>query len=166
VARSCASHGIEVWGTGRTDAGRGIEGLSRYIEHAELREALAAVDALVLSCPLTQSTRGLIGREEIASMRRGAIIVNVARGQVVDEPAMIDALAEGQLGGAVLDVAAIEPLPAGSPLWGFDNVLISPHSASTVAAENGRIVDIFLDNLGRFLDGRPLINLFDPARGY
>jgi glyoxylate/hydroxypyruvate reductase len=166
VARSCASLGVEVWGMGRTDAARGIEGLSRYVEHAGLRQALGAVDALVLSCPLTRSTRGLIGRDEIASMRRGAIIVNVARGQVVDEPAMIEALADGHLGGAVIDVAAIEPLPQESPLWGLDNVLISPHSASTVAAENGRIIDIFLDNLGRFLDGRPLMNLFDTARGY
>jgi glyoxylate/hydroxypyruvate reductase A len=122
--------------------------------------------AIVDQNPLTQSTRGLIGRDEIAAMRRGAIIVNVARGQVVDEPAMIEALADGRLGGAVLDVAAIEPLPPGSPLWGFDNVLISPHSASTVAAENGRIIDVLLDNLARFLDGRPLINLFDAARGY
>ena len=99
-------------------------------------------------------------------MRRGAIIVNVARGRVIDEPAMIEALADGRLGGAALDVAWIEPLPAESPLWGLDNVLISPHSASTVATENVRIVDIFLDNLGRFLEGRSLVNLFDAERGY
>ena len=79
---------------------------------------------------------------------------------------MIEALADGRLGGAALDVAAVEPLPPENPLWGLDNVLISPHSASTVAAENGRIMDLFLENLGRFLEDRPLINLFDATRGY
>ena len=93
---------------------------------------------------------------------------NAARGRAggVDEPAMIEALADGRLGGAALDVAAVEPLPSQNPPWGLDNVLISPHSASTVAAENGRIMDLFLENLGRFLEDRPLINLFDATRGY
>jgi glyoxylate/hydroxypyruvate reductase A len=166
VAAACAPFGIEVWGMGRTTPSVTPEGLHRYIEPDGLRGALAEVDALILACPLTSRTRNLIGREEISLMRRGALLINIARGQVVDEQAMIDALAGGWLGGAALDVAAVEPLPAESPLWTLGNVLISPHSASTVAAENSRIVDIFLDNLGRFLDGRPLRNLFDAERGY
>jgi glyoxylate/hydroxypyruvate reductase A len=84
----------------------------------------------------------------------------------VNEPAMIDALRSGRIKGAALDVFAVEPLPTDSPMWELPNVLISPHSASTVSAENGRIVDIFLDNLGRFLEGRPLRNRFEAERGY
>jgi phosphoglycerate dehydrogenase-like enzyme len=166
VVAACAAFGMEVWGMGRTAPRADIEGLRRVIARDGLERALGEVDALVLACPLTDLTRNLIGRREIAAMRRGAIIVNVARGRVIDEPAMIEALADGRLGGAALDVAWIEPLPAESPLWGLDNVLISPHSASTVATENVRIVDIFLDNLGRFLEGRSLVNLFDAERGY
>jgi phosphoglycerate dehydrogenase-like enzyme len=166
VAAACTPFGIEVWGMGRTTPKVMPEGLHRCIEPRGLRAALAEVDALVLACPLTRQTRNLIGREEIALMRQGALLINIARGQVVDEPAMIAALTDGRLGGAALDVAAVEPLPVESPLWSLGNVLISPHSASTVAAENSRIVDIFLDNLGRFLDGRPLRNLFDAERGY
>jgi phosphoglycerate dehydrogenase-like enzyme len=166
LAKACAYLGVEVWGMARTDANHRASGVSRSVARPDLRQALGEVDGLVLACPLTDSTRGLIGPDDIAAMRPGAIIVNVARGPVIDEPAMIAALANGRLGGAVLDVAAVEPLPPDSPLWALDNVIISPHSASTVTAENGRIVDIFLDNLGRFLDGRPLINLFDGERGY
>jgi len=85
---------------------------------------------------------------------------------VIDEPALIAALGSGRLAGAALDVFEEEPLPAESPLWSLPNVLISPHSASTVGAENRRIVDLFLANLERWLDGRPLLNRFEPARGY
>jgi glyoxylate/hydroxypyruvate reductase A len=84
----------------------------------------------------------------------------------VDEPALIRALASGHVRGAALDVFATEPLPDDSPMWDLPNVIVSPHSASTVAAENRRIVDIFLENLQRFLDGRPMVNAFDRSRGY
>ena len=133
---------------------------------ARLDGALAAADALVLACPLTEQTRGLIGAARLGALPPGAILVNVARGAVVDEPALVEALRSGHLRGAALDVFAEEPLPAASPLWDLPNVLVSPHSASTLADENRRIVDLFLDNLERFLDGRPLRNRFDPARGY
>ena len=103
---------------------------------------------------------------ELAAMPEGALLVNVARGPVVDEPALVQALRDGRLGGAALDVAEVEPLPGNSPLWDLPNVLISPHSASTVEAENRRIVDIFLANLQRYLEGLPLLNRFDRTRGY
>jgi len=93
-------------------------------------------------------------------------VVNISRGQVIDEDALIAALRDGHLGGACLDVFATEPLPASSPLWGMANVIISPHSASTVAAENGLLTDLFTDNLRRWLDGRPLCNVYDRAAGY
>jgi phosphoglycerate dehydrogenase-like enzyme len=93
-------------------------------------------------------------------------VVNLARGQVIDEDAMIDALASGHLGGACLDVFATEPLPPSSPLWDLDNVIISPHSASTAEAENGLITELFCTNLRRWLDGAPLRNVFSRSAGY
>ncbi len=92
--------------------------------------------------------------------------MNIARGAVLDEPALIDALAAGRLGGAVLDVFATEPLPVESPLWELPNVLVSPHSASTLATENDTLVDLFCDNLRRHLAGAAPTNLFDADRGY
>ncbi len=90
----------------------------------------------------------------------------MSRGQVVDEQALTAALHGGHLGGACLDVFETEPLPASSPLWAMDNVLVSPHSASTVDAENRLITDLFIDNLGRWLAGSPLRNVYDRAAGY
>ncbi|HEX5077933.1 MAG TPA: D-2-hydroxyacid dehydrogenase, partial [Geminicoccaceae bacterium] len=165
IARRLAALDLEVWGARRTP-GPPPEAVSRVLPLDDLGAVLGLVDVLVLACPLTPATRGLIGAAELAAMPGGALLVNVARGQVVDEQALIQALRSGRLGGAALDVAEVEPLPDDSPLWDLPNVLISPHSASTVHAENHRIVDIFLANLRRYLGGEPLINRFDPARGY
>jgi phosphoglycerate dehydrogenase-like enzyme len=99
-------------------------------------------------------------------MRAGSVLVNISRGPVVDEEALVSALRTGHLGGACLDVFAAEPLPAGSPLWDLPNVIISPHSAATVAAENGLITDLFIDNLRRWMAGRPLRNRYDRTAGY
>lgn len=166
IARSCAALGVEVWGMRRTATPDRPEGVSRIVTRAELRGALAEVDALVLACPITAETRGLIGRAEIACLPPRAVIVNVARGGVIDQAAMTEALRDGRLAGAALDVAEVEPLPPDDPLWSLPNVIISPHSASTVAEENGRITDIFVKNLRRFLDGAPMLNRFEAARGY
>ncbi len=111
-----------------------------------LHAALARADALVVTVPHTPETEGLIDAEALSVMPRGAAVVNIGRGAVINEPALIAALRSGAIGFAALDVTATEPLPADSPLWDLENVLISPHSASTVEAENGRIVDIFARN--------------------
>ncbi|WP_460451101.1 D-2-hydroxyacid dehydrogenase [Alsobacter sp. SYSU BS001988] len=166
AARQCASFGMEVWASRRSEGGDLPEGVSRWVRQDDLRAALPQVDALVLACPLTPQTRLLIGAAEIEALKPGAVLVNIARGGVVDEPALIRALASGHVRGAALDVFATEPLPDDSPMWDLPNVIVSPHSASTVAAENRRIVDIFLENLQRFLDGRPMVNAFDRSRGY
>ncbi|WP_293862786.1 D-2-hydroxyacid dehydrogenase [uncultured Alsobacter sp.] len=166
AARQCAAFGMDVWGTRRSPGGEMPEGVTRWVAQSEIRAALPHVDALVLSCPLTEETKGLIGAADIAALKPGAVIVNIARGQVIDEPAMTAALASGHIRGAALDVFATEPLPKDNPLWDMPNVIVSPHSASTVDAENHRIVDLFLDNLQRFRDGRPMRNQFDAARGY
>jgi phosphoglycerate dehydrogenase-like enzyme len=99
-------------------------------------------------------------------LKPGAVLINIARGAVVDEPALIDALRSGRLEAAALDVAAEEPLPAGSPLWDLPNVLVSPHSASTVVTENARLTDLFCENLRRYIRGDPLLNVFDRTRLY
>jgi glyoxylate/hydroxypyruvate reductase len=166
IAVKLAALDLEVWGIRRSVGGSCPAGVAQVLPLARLDGALAVVDALVLACPLTEQTRGLLGAARLGALPPGAILVNVARGAVVDEPALIEALRSGHLRGAALDVFAEEPLPAASPFWDLPNVLVSPHSASTLADENRRIVDLFLDNLERFLDRRPLRNRFDPARGY
>ena len=166
VTATFAALGVEVWGLGRDGGRYDIDGLSRVIGRAELDEALPGTDLLILCCPLTPQTEGLIGREQLALLPPHAVLVNISRGQVVDQAALIDQLAAGRLGGACLDVFTPEPLPADSPLWGMDNVLVSPHSASTVATENTLLTELFLDNLERLADGRPLRNRYEPERGY
>ena len=119
-----------------------------------LHDRLAQADALVVTVPHTPQTDSIIDRAAFAAMKPGGVFVNIARGQVVDEAALIDSLRSGHLGFAALDVAAKEPLPPESPLWDMANVLISPHSASTVRAENSLITDIFCQNLRLYLAGR------------
>lgn len=166
TAEKLAALGVEVIGAVRPNGTRSGPGVSRVVEFDRIIDVIGEVHSVVLTCPLTDLTRGLISAECIAAMRSDAVIVNIARGQVVDEHAMIAELQAGALGGAALDVSSVEPLPDDSPLWDLPNVLISPHSASTVADENDRIVDIFCENLRRYLDGRPLVNAYDPTLGY
>jgi glyoxylate/hydroxypyruvate reductase len=166
VARLLSAAGVDVRGVGRPGRDYDVPGVSSYLADTELDSALPGADALILACPLTERTRHLIGRRQLRLLPRGSVLVNVSRGQVVDEDALIDALRSGHLGGACLDTFTVEPLPAGSPLWGLDNVLVCPHSASTVAAENRLLTDLFTDNLRRWLDGGPLRNTYDRAAGY
>ena len=120
----------------------------------------------MLAAPHTPETEGAIGRAELALLPAGAVLVNVGRGALVDEPALVEALRSGHLGGAALDVFQEEPLPAQSPLWTMPNVLVSPHSASTSDRENARLTDLFCRNLRAFLAGEPLENVLDTARLY
>jgi len=166
VARLLAAAGVEVCGAGRPGRRYDVPGVASYVGSGQLHQVLPEVDALVLACPLTAQTRGLIGAAELALMRRGSVLVNISRGPVVDEEALVGALRAGHLGGACLDVFATEPLPAGSPLWDMPNVIVSPHSAATVAAENGLLTDLFIENLQRWLAGKPLRNTYDRAAGY
>jgi glyoxylate/hydroxypyruvate reductase A len=166
VARLLSAVGVQVCGAGRQDRSYDIPGVTGYVDSAELGHALPDMDALILACPLTERTRHLIGEKELGLLPRGAVVVNVARGPVIDEDALIASLASGHLGGACLDVFSTEPLPESSPLWDMDNVIISPHSASTAVTENGLITDLFCDNLRRWLDGAPLRNVYDRAAGY
>jgi glyoxylate/hydroxypyruvate reductase A len=164
VAATFAAVGVEVTGLGR-DGGR-YDIPQRVITRDALDDTLKTTDIVILCCPLTPQTEGLLGERQIRLLPRGAIVVNIARGQVTDQAALTRALADGHLGGACLDVFQAEPLPPGDPLWDLDNVIVSPHSASTVATENAAITSLFLDNLGRLASGAPLRNRYDPGRGY
>ena len=134
--------------------GMRVAGVSR--RRGDLDELLPQADAVVIALPLTDETRALFDRDRLASMRPGAILVNVGRGAVLEEAALVDALRSGHLGGAALDAFTEEPLPAGSPLWELDNVIISPHTAALSIHENERIVELFADNLRRYLAGEEL----------
>jgi len=138
-----------------TPAGEGIE----TVAYEAIDSVLPQADWLLLACPLTDRTHGLISASALALLPAGAHVINVARGEVIDEPALIDALQTGRVGGAYLDVFAYEPLPAESPFWDMPNVIASPHSAGLSDANAGRVEAIFLDNLGRLLQGQPMRNL-------
>ena len=133
---------------------------------AELPAHLAKADFLILIAPHTDETEGMIGPEELAALPAGAALINIGRGALVDEPALVAALESRHLGGAYLDVFAEEPLPTDSRLWDMPNVLISPHSGSTSDRENGRIIDLFCQNLRRYLAREPMLNVLDTQRLY
>ncbi|MFN8472566.1 MAG: D-2-hydroxyacid dehydrogenase [Anaerolineae bacterium] len=132
----------------------------------DLDAILPQADYLVLIAPHTGETERLIGERELTMMKPSAVFINIARGTLVDEAALTAALREGRLKGAALDVFQEEPLPASSPLWDMPDVIISPHSASTVTQENARITELFCDNLGRYLRAEPLRNVLDTERLY
>ena len=166
VAGACAALGMRVVGcTRRPRAGAGSPA-EPIVPVEELDAWLPRADFLVISCPLTAATHHLIDAARLARLPQGAVLINVGRGPCVVESALIASLRDGHLGGAVLDVVEHEPLAPDSPLWDLPQVLLSPHSASTVASENSRIVAIFDDNLGRFQRGEPLRNRLDKHAGY
>jgi phosphoglycerate dehydrogenase-like enzyme len=131
-----------------------------------LQEMLGQCDYVVISVPLTAETEHLIGEAELRAMKPNAYLVNIARGHVVDEQALVKALREGWIGGAGLDVAEVEPLPSNSPLYGMSNVILTPHVAGISVHYEQRLAQVFADNLRRYRAGEPLLNRFDPARGY
>jgi phosphoglycerate dehydrogenase-like enzyme len=128
-----------------------------------LNDALARTDYLVLCCPLTDATRGLIGTAELRTLPPTAVLVNVARGAVVDTDALVRTLRRGRLGGAVLDVTDPEPLPDDHPLWGLEDVVVTPHTAGATPKYYDRLADIVADNVGRLEDDRALRNAVETA---
>jgi phosphoglycerate dehydrogenase-like enzyme len=158
--------GVEVTGLGRTGRHYDVVGLHRLIDRSQLDDALPDVDILILSSPLTKETEGMIGGRQLGLLRNDAVLINIARGQLVDELALVRALRDGALAGACLDVFEHEPLPADSPFWALGNVLLSPHSASTVRTENRDLVELFIENMGRWRRGEPMRNLYDSVEGY
>lgn len=155
VARLGLAFGMDVVGVRRTP--RGDEPCETW-PMDRLDELWPRVDALVLAVPLTDDTRHLLDAHALTRLKPGALLVNVARGEVVDEPALVEALASGRLGGAGLDVFEQEPLPPESPLWSLPNVIVTPHSSGTHPGNEDRATAIFLENLDRYLRGARLRN--------
>jgi phosphoglycerate dehydrogenase-like enzyme len=143
-----------------------VPGASRVVGPAELDAALAQRRVTFLALALTAETAGIIGRPQLESIGPEGWLVNVSRGAHVDTPALVDALRDGRLGGAALDVTDPEPLPDAHPLWTFDNCLITPHTAGTYALVKPHLAARVKDNVGRFASGLPLLGVVDPALGY
>lgn len=165
VARLGKALGMRTVGFRRTE-GPPPEWVDEVHGPQRLAELAGQADAMVVSLPMTEQTAGLVDRASIERLPASCIFVNIGRGGVVDEPALIDALRDRRIAGAVLDVFATEPLPADSPLWTLPNVLVTPHAAALSARENERIAELFADNLRRYLDGRPLRNVVEPGVYY
>ena len=162
VARAARNLGMRVIGV--TRAGRPVPGAERVYGTRAIRTALGRADFVVLTLPLSPETRGSIGAPELGAMKPSAWLINIARGPIVDEAALLASLRARRIAGAVLDVFDTEPLPTRHPLWRLDNVAVTPHiSGPSTPAE---IVPIFNDNLRRYLAGRPLRHVVDRARGY
>ena len=163
VARLGQYLGMQVLGTKRTT--EGVDPASVNVEElhpwTDLHPMLGQADFVILICPHTEETHGLIGEAELAAMKKGSVLINIARGTIVDEPALIRALQSGHLGGLASDVFWKESLPPESPFWYMPNVIISPHSASTADTENAKLTEIFVDNIHRYLEGRQMRNLLD-----
>jgi glyoxylate/hydroxypyruvate reductase A len=162
IAKAARALGMRVIGV--TRSGRPSRHALRVYPTKALRAALARADFVVLTLPLSDETRGLLGPAELAAMKPTAWLLNLARGPIVDEAALVDALRGRRIGGAVLDVFDTEPLPADHPLWGLDNVVVTPHiSGPSTPREIG---PIFNDNLRRYAANRPLRHTVDRAKGY
>jgi phosphoglycerate dehydrogenase-like enzyme len=133
---------------------------------AQINEMLAECDFVVASAPLTPETRGLVGSGQIAVLKPSAVVINIGRGPVIDEPALIAALQSGKIRGAALDVFDVEPLPPGHAFYKLTNVLLSPHSADHTPGWRDSAFQFFLDNFARFVKGEPLENVVDKHAGY
>jgi len=159
--------GMTVWGVTRT--GRQPPhppGVDRLLPHDKADAMVRAADVLVLALPLTPATEGILGARALRSMKPSAILINIGRGTLVQEPALVRALRENWIMGAGLDVFADEPLPASSPFWDLPNVVLTPHVAGTHPDYMARSADLFLKNLKLYLSGQPLLNEVDRTAGY
>lgn len=168
VAEVASAAGLKVIGTRRGISERIHEEgvVATFYPPSELQEMLAEADVVIIAVPLTPETRGMIGAAELAVMKPSAFLINVARGPVVDEAALIEALRSARLGGAALDVFAQEPLAQDSPFWELPNVIVSPHIAGRGDTGAEEQVEFFIGNLRRFLNGMQMVNVVQNARGY
>jgi phosphoglycerate dehydrogenase-like enzyme len=166
VARLCRAAGMEVWASRRTAGPVAGEPVDRLLGADDVDVLLAGSPFLVICAPLTAATRGLIGARELRLLAPGAVVVHIGRGGIVDERALVEALADGHLAGAMVDVTETEPLPADSPLWDTPNLWLTPHISGNTPAAWDRIVELLCANLAEFLAGRPrrMANLVDMTR--
>jgi len=165
IARLASAVGMRVVGVRRKPASPGA-GIDRVVAADRLADVVGEADYLAIAAPLTSATRGAISREVISRMKPTAWIMNIARGAIVDEPAMIEALQAKRIAGAALDVFETEPLPPESPLWKLENVIITPHHSGSSPRAGERTLALFAENLRRYKAGEPLINRVDYEAGY
>ena len=165
IGRLASAVGMRVIGVRRT-AGRPEPGVERVVAADRLADVVGEADYLAIAAPLTPATRGAISREVISRMKPTAWILNIARGAIVDEPAMVEALQAKRIGGAALDVFTTEPLPKESPLWTLENVIVTPHNSGSSPRAGERTLALFAENLRRYKSGETLINRVDYEAGY
>jgi phosphoglycerate dehydrogenase-like enzyme len=165
VAKRAKAFEMRVWGVTRSGDGERAHA-KEILPAARLHEALPLADYVLIAAPETAETKQLVGAAEIAKMKRGARLINIARGSLLDEAALIRALENGALAGAALDVAETEPLPAESPLWTAPNLMITPHTSGVSDRLWVRQTGILMELLERWFDGREMFNRVDFARGY
>ena len=167
VARLSKAFGMKVIATRRSTKQAGkARNVDLLLPRNQLRQLLAGSDYVVLSVPLTPDTRHIIGEAEFKAMKPTACIINIGRGRLIDEEALLRALDEKRIAGAGLDVTPTEPLPPESRLWDFDNVIITPHISGGIEDYMLHATDLFCENLKRYLDGRRLLNVIDRKKGY
>ncbi|MSO92879.1 MAG: D-2-hydroxyacid dehydrogenase [Rhodospirillales bacterium] len=168
IGRSCATKasalGMRVLGVRARPVP--MQGVEEVVGPERMLDVLKQSDVVIVTVPSTPATRKLIDRRAIAAMKPGCLFINLARGAVVDEPALIEALRNGPIGHAALDVFEKEPLPPESPFWDMENVLVTPHCISDYKDIQRAYVELFCDNLGRWLRGEAVFNVVDPERGY
>ncbi len=173
IAGLCKCLGMKVIATKRAAGKTAAAAVSSLADElypaadaAEFEKILSAADYVVLSVPFTRETRHFFGKSEIGAMKRTACLINIARGGVLDEEALISALKGRRIAGAALDVFETEPLPEESQLWEMENVIITPHNAGLTPHYMDRVVKIFCSNLKAYLENKPMPNLVDKAKGY
>jgi phosphoglycerate dehydrogenase-like enzyme len=164
VAARARASGMTVIGTRRS--GAAVPGVEQVYSPGDIRAMLSRCDFVAVTLPGIKQTAGLFGGRELGAMKKGAYLINVSRGSVVDEPELIAALEEGRIAGACLDVFAAEPLPSGNPLWAMPNVIVTPHIAGLRDDTPELVTEIFLDNLKRYERGEPMRNRVDLDQGY
>jgi D-2-hydroxyacid dehydrogenase (NADP+) len=165
IARRARAFDMRVWGVTRSGHGDATH-VEKIVAVEHLEAALPDADYIVLAAPETHETKHLIGPAEIAKMKRGARLINMGRGSLLDEAALVHALETGALGGAALDVTATEPLPAASPLWKAPQLFLTPHTSGVSDRLWQKETSLLMDLLERWFDGRELFNVVDFSRGY
>jgi phosphoglycerate dehydrogenase-like enzyme len=166
LAARAKAFGIRVVGVRRHPERGRPAGFDEVLGPVDMGRLLGLADIVVVAAPLTAETNLLLDADAITKLKPGAIVVNIARGQLVDEDALAAALLKGRLGGAALDVFTTEPLPANSPFWSLPNVIVTPHNSGFRAGHFDAVIDLFSDNLTRFERGDQLLNVVDLDAGY
>jgi phosphoglycerate dehydrogenase-like enzyme len=165
LARLAGGLGMRVIGV-RRDASRPVPGVEKVVPPARFAEVVREADFLAVAAALTPQTKGMVSAAILRALKPTAWVINIARGPIVDEAALIDALREKRIGGAALDVFETEPLPKDSPLWTFDNTILTPHISNSSPRLRERSLALVVENVRRFKAGEPMLNVVDRAIGY